>query len=470
MRIFLGAAPRALLVVRSVMSFAGTRVTVMGLGRFGGGSGVARWLAGQGARVLVTDTKPADQLKEPAEELADLIAAGSVTLRLGEHRDEDFVKTDLVIANPAVPHPWDDRYLGAAKAAGVPINTEIGLMVERLPNLANTIGITGTVGKSTTTAMITHALMHTDDGSGVALGGNIGVSLLGRLGAGASDPITERTTVVLELSSFMLHWLGQVQQFSPRVAVVTNIGDNHLDWHEHFDHYQASKQQLLAHQPPAARGGVAVLGRSVASWAELARKTGAEVILTDDQPLAGTLALPGRHNAINAAQALAACAAYRRNADPALLAEAIRGFPGLEHRLQLVRELRGVRYYNDSKCTTPDACLTAIDALSEGTGDGRIHLIAGGYDKHSDLKPVGELSPKLAGLYCIGATGPQIAAHAGGKGHVEVCEVLSRAVAAAAARARAGDVVLLSPACASWGQYANYEFRGRDFITLVSQL
>ncbi len=448
----------------------------MGLGRFGGGSGVARWLAGQGASVLVTDTKAAADLAEPVAELADLVAAGSVSLRLGEHREEDFVKTDLVIANPAVPHPWDDCYLTLAAEAGVPINTEIGLLLERLPNPANTIGITGTVGKSTTTAMIAHGLMHTDDGSGVALGGNIGVSLLGRLDAQAADPITARTTVVLELSSFMLYWIGRAQKWSPRIAVVTNIGDNHTDWHCTFDHYVQSKKQLLAHLPAAAHGGVAVLGKSVANWAGLATARSARVVLTDDQPFPGRLALPGRHNAVNAQQALVACAAYRPAVDPSQLAEAIANFPGLEHRLQLVRDVRGVRFFNDSKCTTPDACLTAIDALrDEGTGSiAHIHLIAGGYDKHSDLSAVMALAPQLAGLYCIGATGPGLATAEASDGthhgHVELCHTLENAVAAATGRAKRGDVVLLSPACASWGQFANYEFRGRRFVELAGSV
>ena len=455
------------------MTLHGKRVTVMGLGRFGGGSGVARWLAGQGARVLVTDTKAAAELAEPAAELADLVAAGSVSMRLGEHRKGDFEETDLVIANPAVQHPWDDFYLTLAAQAGVPINTEIGLLLERLPNPANTIGITGTVGKSTTTAMIAHGLMHTDNGGGVALGGNIGVSLLEQLNLDAPSPITARTTVVLELSSFMLYWIGRVQRWSPRIAVVTNIGDNHTDWHGTFKHYVESKKQLLANLPHAAQGGVAVLGRSVTDWAGLAAARGARVVLTDDRPFPGKLVLPGRHNAVNAQQAMVACLAYRPNVDPAQLAEAIANFPGLEHRLQLVRDVRGVRYFNDSKCTTPEACLTAIEALrDEATGGiGHIHLIAGGYDKHSDLSTVMKLVPKLSGMYCIGATGPGLACAETSDGvhhgHVELCDTLENAVTAATSRAKPGDVVLLSPACASWGQFANYEFRGRKFVELV---
>jgi len=229
--------------------FAGKRVTVMGLGRFGGGVGVARWLAGQGARVLVTDAKSASDLAEPLADIQDLIDAGQITTRLGEHRETDFVEADLVIANPAVPEPWSNKYLDAAASAGVSVDTEIGLLIARLPGRARTLAVTGTVGKSTTTAMIAHALRQT--GRRVALGGNIGISLLPTL------PIDAETWVVLELSSFMLYWLGRTHKWSPAIAVVTNIGDNHIDWHGTVDHYVQSKQELLAHQQP---GDVAILG------------------------------------------------------------------------------------------------------------------------------------------------------------------------------------------------------------------
>lgn len=275
--------------------FAGARVTVMGLGRFGGGVGVTQWLAAQGADILVTDLDPPEKLADSIARIQPLIDRGSVKLRLGEHNVSDFTSADLVVANPAVPKPWDNRFLRAARAAGVPVTTEIRLLVERLPARQRIIGITGSAGKSTTTAMIAHALRAlTTQTSGtsvppvapqpplppvrkpqtpgpwpqapsqVFLGGNLGGSLLNELSS-----ITANDWIVLELSSAMLHWLTADEGFpgapgfSPGIAVVTNIAPNHLDWHSDFAHYERSKQQILRDQRD---GDAAVLHDSLAHW------------------------------------------------------------------------------------------------------------------------------------------------------------------------------------------------------------
>jgi UDP-N-acetylmuramoylalanine--D-glutamate ligase len=444
--------------------FEGKRVTVMGLGRFGGGSGVARWLAARGAQVLVTDVEPAEKLAAAVQGLDDLASRGVVEFRLGGHNVSDFSTPDLVVANPAVPKPWDNRFLRAAAAAGVPVTTEIRLAAERLDR-ARVIGVTGSAGKSTTSAMIAAGLR----GCGVRahLGGNIGGSLLPIL-----PEIGPDDWVVLELSSFMLYWLGEGSgdsPWSPGVGVVTNITDNHLDWHGEMDHYAGCKLGIWRRQGP---GDAAVLPADPAVAGPLAdrmlaaaRATGARVVTATrgDFPLR----VPGSHNRMNAGMALAAIgAALRDRFDAHAAREAIASFEGLPHRLQLAAEGRGVRWYNDSKATTPESALLAVDAVAEG-GHARVHLIAGGYDKKSDLSLLARLGSTLGGLYTIGVTGPAIAASAGGTA-IE-CGTLARAVAAARARVKPGDVVLLSPGCASWDQFENYERRGEEFCRLARE-
>lgn len=431
--------------------WAGTRVTVMGLGAFGGGVGVARYLAGLGANVLVTDTKPAASLAASVDALRDLIDAGRVSLRLGEHRESDFTHTDVVIANPAVPKPWDNVYLNAAERAGVRITTEIALSVAGLPDRSRVVAITGSAGKSTTSAMIHHAL--TNLGHAAVFGGNIGGSLLAR-------SIPRETYVVLELSSFMLYWLAR-DRFAPRVAVVTNLSPNHLDWHGTMDHYRQSKQALLANQHP---GDTAVLGPGVADWP---LRPGVTLVRVPESAGVADLAIPGRHNALNAAMAVEAVLALLDHASPSRAVEqTLRTFGGLAHRLRLVGTFAGVRCFNDSKSTTPESALLALEAIAERTPLNRVHLIAGGYDKGSNLTPVAQMASQLAGLYTIGQTGPAL--DAASRGASTPCGTLDAAVAAAFANARPGDVLLLSPACASWGQFENFERRGEHFERLVA--
>jgi UDP-N-acetylmuramoylalanine--D-glutamate ligase len=376
--------------------------------------------------------------------LADL----NIEYRLGRHEVADFTAADLVVVNPAVDRR-NNPYIQAAVDAGVPLTSEIELLIERLPNRRRTIGITGTAGKSTTTAMVGHVLTQTLGPGRVHVGGNIGGSLLGRLSEISGDD-----WVVLELSSFMLE---AMRDFSPHIAVVTNISDNHLDRHGTMDLYAAAKQRILRHQAP---GDLAVLGKSVAEWRHLTPAS--HVII--DVPFAGELLVPGEHNRLNAAAAVAVCGAA--NILPIDIARALASFPGLPHRLQLVCEHAGRRFYNDSKSTTPDSAMLAIDAFAPGMA----HVILGGYDKHADLAPLARhAAQKCAGIYTIGATGEAIAdaAEAAGGAPVHRCGELEAAVKAAVKVAGDGQAVVLSPGCASWDQFDNFEARGRMFAEYV---
>lgn len=429
------------------------RVTVMGLGRFGGGLGVTRWLVEQGAIVTVTDLEPAERLSGPIASLAADIEAGRVRLALGGHVEADFVDTDLVVANPAVPVPWENRFLRAATEAGVPITTEIGLVCERLDR-ARVIGITGSAGKSTTSSMIAHAIRGLR--GACRLGGNIGGSLLGEV-----DAIGPEEWVVLELSSAQLHWVGaRPAPWSPAIAVVTSFAPNHLDWHGTIDHYRSSKQHLLH-----GTGAVVFTDAEIAAaFAEGDRVTS----IAPDGPRP-VLRIPGSHNRRNALVAAEAVRVAIGEPIQRTLAM-LHDFAGLPHRLELVAEGGGVRAYNDSKSTTPESAAMAIAAFDEEgeVGAGGVILICGGYDKKVDLSPMVGPAARCAAVHTIGATGEALAGainRAGGRAvrHPD----LAAATAAALSGARPGMVVLLSPGCASWDQFEHFEARGGEFSRAV---
>lgn len=446
-------------------NWAQLRVTVMGLGRFGGGVGVTRWLAARGARLTVTDEAPAEKLSDSLAEIADIGA----TLHLGGHVEGDFTQADLVVVNPAVPPA--SRFLHAALQAGVPVTTEINLFVERCRG--RTIGVTGSVGKSTTTAMIGHILERTYAGGRTWVGGNIGRSLLDALPQIAPEDI-----VVLELSSFQLERTAAVR-WSPHVAVITNIAPNHVDWHGDFAAYVDAKLNILRFQPPGQPR--VVLGDSPllheaceqrglklgSAWRVALTGGAAAARRGDGRTLAWPelrLLVPGRHNLENAAAALTA--AHELGVPEAAAAAALGDFAGLPHRLQRVGERGGVTYFNDSKATTPEAAITALEAFEQP-----VLVILGGYDKHIDLTPAAEAAARRARFAaCVGQTGPQIAeAIARRGGRAQVFDTFDAAVGACRREARPGEVVLLSPACASWGMFSDYRERGERFARLVME-
>lgn len=408
----------------------------MGLGRFGGGLGVTRWLLDKGCSVVLTDLGTEDDLSHPLGQLEAAIASGQVQLQLGGHENQDFIETDLVVANPAVPQPWNNSFLNTARSHGTPITTEISLLTRQLDR-SRVIGVTGTNGKSTTASMIHHTLVQ--NRIDAYLGGNIGGSLLSNINEMSSDAWT-----ILELSSAMLWWLqqdaGNDAGWSPGTAVITNIAPNHLDWHGDEAHYVMCKEQITRDQLP---GEICLRGEHIASRAT---------------PI--SLKIPGRHNQDNAHLAVMA-ASTAVGIAPGDAARGLADFAGLPHRLESIGD--DGRFFNDSKSTTPESTLLAIDAFAPHYS--RIHLIAGGYDKGVALDSIAEISRRLAGVYTIGTTGPSIAAAAGS--NAKDCGDLSTAVQTALSSMQVDDILLLSPGCASWDQFPHYEARGDAFRNLV---
>jgi UDP-N-acetylmuramoylalanine--D-glutamate ligase len=441
------------------MDVHGKRVLVMGLGSFSGGVSAARFMARRGARVVVTDLAGIDKLAESVSSLGD---APIEALHLGGHDERDFRRAELVVASPAVRE--DDRFLAVARSHGARVTTEMNLFFELCP--ASIVGVTGSNGKSTTTAMI-HAML---DASGRTawLGGNIGRSLLEHV-----DEIRDGDIVVLELSSFQLEYLGELRR-SPHVAVVTTFTPNHLDRHPTIDAYRAAKQNILRFQQP---GDLAVLNADdpdVRGWTTRCRTLfygldGVGPASDERSDLLSGLALPGRHNQSNAAGA--ACAALALGVDRPSIRHALANFRTLPHRLELVAEVGGRRFYDDSIATTPESTLAALDAIR-----GPIWVIAGGSDKRLDLSEVGRrIAERAAGVALIGQTGPSLRRHVAesvGRGGpvMHDCGGIDEAVEWCYENSASGDAVLLSPACASFGMFRNFVDRAQAFRRAVGRL
>ncbi len=373
---------------------------------------------------------------------------------------------DLIVLSPGIP--LDIPELDEARRRGIPIVGEVELAAWFLQGPI--IGITGSNGKTTTTAMIGHILQKA--ALPVQVGGNIGTpptSMVESSRAGQWN--------VLELSSFQLE---TISEFQANVAVCLNVTPDHLDRHHTFENYANAKARLFETQ---AADGFAILNVDNQPTAAFASRTKAQVIwfstshqvdrgawlredgriFFDDTAvmLAKEIPLRGIHNVENALAAIGAC----RCAGVPLprIADALRTFPGVEHRIEFVRELNGVRYYNDSKATNVDATEKAVDAFDEG-----LWLILGGKDKNSDYTVLfDKLQKKARAIMLIGAAANIIARQLEGLPLVQ-CGTMDAAIRFAHAAAAPGEVVLLSPACASFDQFENYEHRGTVFKNLVN--
>lgn len=443
---------------------------VMGLGK--SGAVAARALAAAGATVLAWD--------DTAERRAALQGVDGVTVTDLAVRGLDGV--EALVLSPGIPHthPQPHPVAAAAKAAGIAIVGDVELLLRALPD-RRLVAITGTNGKSTTTALIGHVLASA--GVRAEVGGNLGRPALDFDDPGAAG------VIVLELSSYQLELTPSL---APTVAVWLNITPDHIDRHGNLAGYVAAKRRIFAHQTPS---GVAVVGwddeisRDVG---ERLRRDGRRVVcISGSGPVVGGVyaedgelvdarsgrpesimklaeapALPGAHNAQNAAAAYAACASL--GVSPAVIAAGIRSFPGLAHRQERVGEAAGVLYVNDSKATNADAAARALACY------GTVYWIAGGRGKEGGVAALAPFFPRIRKAYLIGEAAGVFARQIGDACRTVLCGTLEAAVRQAHHDALAeglpGAVVLLSPAAASFDQFPNFEVRGDRFRALVHDL
>jgi UDP-N-acetylmuramoylalanine--D-glutamate ligase len=514
--------------------FSGKKVLVMGLGRFGGGVDCAEFAVRAGSKVIVTDLAPAEQLSDSIEKLEEF---PDIEFHLGSHEPADFTQADIIIANPAVP--GDNEFLELARRHSKFITSQINIFFELCP--AQIIGITGANGKSTTTALTAHLLkavrrknnisrenviaspsLHSRINSAkqsqttqyairntkyenVWLSGNIGNQPLLTI----LNEIETNDLVVLELSSFQLEQLAEIHK-APKVALLTNLTPNHLDRYGTFADYCNAKENIFRFQELSENfPAVSIFNAEdeiAAEWLEKYSKDTGRICIKfsiEDvsKEIRDSFTLPGRANLSNLAAAIAIAKHF--GVDDNSIKKALPGFKALPHRLELVEEINGVRWYNDSIATTPQSTIAALEAFEEAK-----IIIAGGYDK--DL-PFDELGQKIAtnakAAILLGQTAPKIASAinnakmslrgvrhqlggslssigAGRRSNlnepdtgylerdvkIETVDSLAQAVQLAARLAVNGDIILLSPACASYDMFDNFQHRGQEFIRHVRAL
>jgi UDP-N-acetylmuramoylalanine--D-glutamate ligase len=414
-------------------------VTALVVGAARSGIALANHLTRHGEKVRIADRKAASEL---GEELVRM--PPGVELRLG---DEQGVLDgiDIVYASPGVP--WNSDLLEQARTRGIPTSSEIDLFLRLCPGTV--VGITGTNGKTTTTAL-TGVVLSAGDRP-VVVGGNIGETILDRI-----EEITPRHWVVLELSSFQLE---SVERPRMHIGVILNITPDHLDRHGTFERYVDLKARAIEFAGPE---DFAVLNGRDEACRALVTRTRANVVWFDQHKPLPPMPLPGQHNMENALAA-AAVGRIAGLSDEAINA-AIRSFRGVEHRLELVGEWAGVRWYNDSKATNPDAGRVALRAFPGAP----VVLIAGGYGSGFDLDDwVADVMAHTEAVVLIGASAGLLEEALRGHPKVVRAASLEDAVSAAAGLSRLGGVILLSPAYKSFDMFKDFEDRGNQFKELV---
>lgn len=451
----------------------------MGLGLHGGGIGTVRFLAFAGAKVTVTDLKSKEELQPSLEKLKDL---KNVEYVLGQHRPEDFASAEMVVKTP--PVSWSNKYVKLALEKKVPVEVDSSLFFKLCKN--KIIGVTGTRGKTTTAALIYEIL--TAAGKEPVKAGIGQISVLDKL-----KELKKESIIVFELSSWRLSALG-ADKLSPEIAVFTNIYQDHLNYYKTMEDYVKDKKNIFLHQKP---GDTCVINWDSETLNKMEKEIKSDIIKFSVKPVTGGKAvfvqdgkiylndgvdekavmkisdvkLKGEHNISNVLAAIGA--AYAAGVDPKDMGKTAADFRGLPHRLEFLREINGVKYYNDTAATSPDGAIAGINSFREP-----IILISGGADKNLDVSGLARaISEKAKGvIFLKGTATPKIISEikkiipeAGDK-DFKIVESMEKAVELAKTSAEPGDVVLLSPGVASFGLFANEFDRGNKFKEAVKKL
>jgi len=468
-------------MIRKPQDLKDKRITIMGLGLNQGGLGVARFLAKAGAKILITDLKTEEELGPSLEKLKGF----DVKYILGRHREEDFINTDMIIQNPAVPH--NSKYLKIARAHGIPIETDLGLFLQLSPS-KNIIAVAGTKGKSTVSQLIYHIFKEARKDT--ILAGNIGISVLDIL-----DKITPQTWLILEISTWQMEGIRN-RKFRPQTAVLTNILPDHLDRYRNYKEYIRSEKLIFKHQSPNDN---LVINYDNEETVKIKKETGLPIYwfsakekiepgcyLENDKLVfqsgeykiafakISDFALPGLHNLENILAA--STVGFIHNIPGEIILKALKYFPGISYRLEFIGEVRGIKFYNDTCATTPEATLAALESFTEQP----VILFLGGKDKKLNYENFGEAIGKNKKIKKIillqhPAYDASLKILSALKKHLDSEKIiltssLKVGVEAALQQAQANDLVLLSPAAASFGMFENEFDRGDQFNKIVKNL
>lgn len=458
--------------------FKDKKVTVLGLGLHGGGVGIVKFLVNHGTKVVVTDLKTKEQLAPSIEKLKGL---KNIEYVLGQHRNEDFVKTDMVIKNPSVP--WDNQHIKLALENKIPVEMDSSLFFKLCKNPI--IGVTGTKGKTTTAALIYEILKLA--GKNPVKVGSGQISVLDKL-----DELKKDSVVVFELSSWRLSALKK-EKLSPHIAVITNILRDHQNYYKNMDEYLADKKNIFLFQKPI---DWLIINDDNEKLKEIYSETKSQVLKFSFSPADGNsifvenesiyinngvdikkvidlkeIKIPGKHNVYNVMAAIGATFAFGVKIEE--IKKAITNFSGIAHRLELVREINNIKYYNDTAATIPDAAIESLRCFTDP-----IILIAGGSDKKLEFSDFGkEIAEKAKRVVLLTGTATEKLLLEIKKndinnnlGEITVIDSMEKAVEEASKLAGEGNAILLAPGAASFGIFQNEFDRGDKFKEAVKSL